>query len=130
MRIDLASSRPPPFPAKLRVDATRVWREFYPVLAKFGLITLADRLALYDLCMVRAEIASLERTVQRESTWFVPSNANGLIAHPAVALLQRLRNFSLRQMVEFGLTPASRVGIGKIAVHDADSEQLKKWNAM
>lgn len=130
MKIGPSSPTPPPFPAKLRVDATRVWKEFFPILAKFGLITLADRHALYDLCMVRAEIASLERVVEREASWFVRSNANGLTAHPAVALLQRMRNFSLRQMAEFGLTPASRVDINKIATHDPDSEQAKKWNSI
>jgi P27 family predicted phage terminase small subunit len=100
----------PNCPAWLDQPARTEWHRIVPELRALGLITLVDRAALAAYCQSYADFRDAVKRVRAEGATIKTANGN-IIANPAVTQKNRALAALKMFIVEFGLSPASRVRI-------------------
>jgi P27 family predicted phage terminase small subunit len=102
-------------------DAARNWWDYYaPLLAGLGVLTEVDRMALADLCRLRASLDRMYAELDAaESVMIVRSPSRGaedgatpnLRTLPVVKDIQSQQALIMRLQEQFGLTPSSRTRV-------------------
>lgn len=100
----------PSCPAHLSQTAKNEWKRISGELHRLGLLTRVDRAALAAYCAAYGYWVEADGVVQRDGITIETDKGN-LIAHPAVGIRNRSLELMHRYLVEFGLTPSSRVGL-------------------
>jgi P27 family predicted phage terminase small subunit len=107
-------------PPDLNGAEADAWREFVPLLAQMGVLTLADGDALGAMCRVKVRMSKalmeLAQAIRRaEDTgrlaFIVGGEKNAARGNPLVKAVAELEDEYLRWLREFGLTPSSRTRI-------------------
>lgn len=122
-------------PRVLSPQARRLWRDLAPVLAGAGLLTIADLPAFTALCMHFGMMVEAAQQVKAEGATIMASMGETR-KHPATSLIAENSRALKSYLVEFGLSPSSRVrlkGMGEgqdsslaemlFASIDGDSEE-------
>ena len=116
LRRDEPKPRPgiPAKPDHLSETAAVVWDWYTVMLDNTGVLTLADGLAMEQLCEVYAEWFDADNAVRELGEYF--TTPSGVIhAHPAVRQRAEARKDLFRLLKEHGLTPASRPDLHALA---------------
>lgn len=101
----------PPCPAHLSTEATAAWKDIAPALQTLGVLTVADGVALEQLCETYADVVALRTDVGqhgRIQTVVTKTGTPMVRARPEVGMLDAAQR-QLRLWLEcFGLTPSAR----------------------
>jgi len=103
----------PPCPKHLRRLARATWNRIGAYLAQLGLLTPVDQDALELLVRAYVEYHRAQSTLERCGATYTIRTASGRVIRPRpeVAIAAEAWKRTLRALTEFGLTPASRVGL-------------------
>jgi P27 family predicted phage terminase small subunit len=97
----------PPCPKFLQVEARKLFKETAAKLARIGLMTELDDMALSMLCQSWQEY--LEATEQVRKTGILVKSPNGLpVLNPYLTVANQALKNVRSLLAEFGLTPSSR----------------------
>lgn len=109
-------------PMEASPDVHEVWSYTLHHLDVMGILTLADRDALYVYCEAVVVHRDASRILAREGMLAPSTSGRGSVRHPAHQIqrdaAQTMRSFAQ----EFGLTPSARSTI-KLHVKDSNKEQ-------
>jgi P27 family predicted phage terminase small subunit len=101
-------------PLHLAPGTRAVWERLAPVMARMGILTTADSMALERLCCCYADIRRLATILEMEGATYETKSVSGVpMTRPRPEASQmadadrRLKNY----LVEFGLTPAARTRV-------------------
>ena len=112
----------PTCPSWITDEAKRLWRELVPDLAKMGCLGRCDRTMLTLLVQTWADWREAEEFLAKHGTTY-PVIRDGqppeFRQYPHVRMARQLSEQVLRFGREFGLTPAARAGLGKVATPPA-----------
>jgi P27 family predicted phage terminase small subunit len=114
----------PARPEFLSEAAETEWDRIVPILLQMRLLTEADGIALAMLCQSYADYLKanddLRRTglVMRTKTGYVTQN-------PLIAIARGYQEMYCKLMLEFGLTPSSRVSVATVGTGGKKSKN--KW---
>ena len=112
----------PSCPSWVSPEAKRCWRELIPQLERLGLLAKCDRTMLTMLCQTWADWRDAQEFIAKHGTTY-PVIRDGqppeFKQYPHVRLARQLADQALRLSREFGLTPAARAGLGKVATPPA-----------
>lgn len=103
----------PEVPARVRQDeiATEFYMRITKHLHSMKVITMADEIALEQLCIMYSEMAELEKQIVEKGGRVVKSytkNGHTEKTRPEVQQLLEIRRQFNTQLQQFGLTPATR----------------------
>jgi P27 family predicted phage terminase small subunit len=101
----------PRCPQWLDDRAKAEWKRLGPQLIRLGLLTLVDRAAFSAYCQAWAEFDHATRTLKREGQQ-ITTDGGYHAPHPAVAQQRSAWQAIKAFAAEFGLSPASRAGLG------------------
>ena len=116
----------PPKPTALGAVASKEWDRITPMLFELGLLTAVDGAALAAYC------ANFQRWHEAETlikaSGLVIEAERGPVRNPAVGIANESMAQMHKFLVEFGLTPASRIRLIAIpsAAKDGGDDELKK----
>ncbi len=111
----------PSCPTFLGQMAKAEWRRIAPKLRDLGLLTQIDRAALAAYCQAYGRWQEAEKQVQ---TLLVKTKQGGIIQNPLLGIANRAMDQMNRVLVEFGMTPSSRVRVTR--TEDMDDSQAKQ----
>ncbi len=111
----------PPCPKILQGDARKHYLKTARKLARIGLLTELDDLALSMLCQSWAEY--LEATDQEIKTGMLVKSPNGFpVLNPYLIAANQALKMVRSLLAEFGMTPGSRSRIQAAATEEPDNE--------
>ena len=114
----------PPCPKFLQGDARKQYRKTAKKLARIGLITELDDMALAMMCQAWAEY--LEATEQVKKSGMLVKSPNGFpVLNPYLIAANQALKKVRSLLAEFGMTPGSRSRIQAAAVEEPDDEWMK-----
>jgi P27 family predicted phage terminase small subunit len=115
----------PPCPKFLQGEAQKLFKETAKKLARIGLMTELDDMALSMLCQAWQEY--LEATEQVRKSGILVKSPNGFpVLNPYLTVANQALKKVRALLAEFGMTPGSRSRINAgIADDDADNEWAK-----
>lgn len=129
---ELKAELPEP-PAVVEGRSLEVWNEIAPMLYSLGVITKRDRFALARYCITYAEWeAAVDIGRKYGPTITVKDKAGnpvGLKMNPQIRDARTLAMLLMKLEAEFGMTPASRAGVGQVQDNKNDDslqEMLKR----
>jgi P27 family predicted phage terminase small subunit len=112
----------PECPDWLEDEAKKEWFRIVPELERLGLLTVVDIAALIGYCQSWARYIEAEKYLSENDTVFVTDK--GYMGQvPQVAMAQKYLKLCQSFMIQFGLTPSSRV---KISVPEEDEDPMAK----
>lgn len=103
-------------PSWLSKEAKAEWRRVVPELERLGLLKAGDRSGLANYCETWATFVAATKRVQSEG--LTVEIAQGMVAHPAVAIARNAGKEIRSWCAEFGLTPSSE---GRLNIPEAPS---------
>ena len=113
-------------PSWVKGRARKVWEEITPKLARMGVLTKIDRLALARYCDTWAMWHECREFIAKHGSMYPIKGKDGkpkyFGQYPVVAQLHKHAEVLRRLEVEFGLTPAARTRIKVEAPKDADRD--------
>lgn len=113
-------------PEWLADEAVKEWHRIGPELIRLGLFTSVDVTQLAAYCECYAEVIECKKLIESEGRT-VTTEEGAVYQHPAVGQYHRgltmMRNFAS----DFGLSPASRVGL--IVEKQTQSSVMKRTRA-
>jgi P27 family predicted phage terminase small subunit len=113
----------PPCPTFLQGDARKQYSQMAKKLAKIGLMTELDDLALSMLCQSWSEY--LEANEQVKKTGILVKSPNGFpVLNPYLTVANQALKKVRSLLAEFGMTPGSR---SRIHAAGADDESDNEW---
>ncbi|MDD5059284.1 MAG: phage terminase small subunit P27 family [Sideroxydans sp.] len=96
-----------PCPRWLSGEARKAWRYVAPQLARLGLLTKLDRIALEELCYLYGMARRAKATLEAEGLTF--TTPNGYVQQrPEVAIVHKCSALMKGYLAEFGMTASSR----------------------
>lgn len=119
---------PPPPPWLTCERSIAHWERIGPMLVEKRLLCQLDADTFAMMCKTLSELQECNEQIAQDGTFLVGSKGS-LVAHPGVAIRNRLRTDFLRYAREFGMTYSSRIGLGSGEKQDeADpiEEMLKR----
>jgi P27 family predicted phage terminase small subunit len=106
-------------PAHLDEDETAIWDQLIPHLSKIGTLQKCDAGSLETYCtqyasLIRNKKALAEHRKAHGSDFYSTDGRHGEVVrtHPAVGIIERAGKQVKSLATEFGMTPASRKGMG------------------
>jgi len=115
----------PPCPKFLQGDARKQYRKTAKKLARIGLITELDDMALAMLCQGWAEY--LEATEQVKKSGLLVKSPNGFpVLNPYLIAANQALKKVRSLLAEFGMTPGSRSRIQAAATSDESDDEWTK----
>lgn len=109
---------PPNPPTTLTREAAAEWRRIVPELARLELLKTVDRAALTAYCECWSRFTAAQKLIKRDG--LLGENSQGIVRHPAVAIVEAASKELRAWANEFGLTPAAENRIGKKEPTDGD----------
>jgi len=109
----LAPDPPEWLPAEARAE----WDRIIPELQRLQLIKPLDRAALTAYCLTWDRLVSAQREVEANGS-VLGRNAQGLVRHPAVAVVEAASKELRSWTSEFGLTPSAEARISRPEADD------------
>lgn len=105
-------SAPPPPASLTSPDAVELWEsEAVQALFEHGVMTVADVPALTLMCQHYGDYAEARAVLDKQGR-FAYGSTGQMIAHPAIAILEKSSMQFLRYAGEFGMTPTARTRVG------------------
>ncbi|MDP9165150.1 MAG: phage terminase small subunit P27 family, partial [Actinomycetota bacterium] len=105
----------------LPAEAAAEWARVVPELARLELVKPADRAALAAYCLAWDRLVGAQRELTANGS-VLGSNSQGLVRHPAVAVIEAASR-ELRQWCdEFGFTPSAENRLAVTAPDDLDDD--------
>lgn len=117
--MEALSVEPPPF--VIDFEASEVWAICAPEVLSRDEAKPSDRVLLTAYCVAAGEVAAAMRIVESEG--MIEKRPNGLMKHPAAAIMIEHLSVMAKLSDELGLTPLSRARLQK-AQAEADSKSL------
>lgn len=103
----------PECPSWLDKEAKAEWKRLIPILTQMGILTLADRQALAQLCQARSDYVRAAKRVRKDGETFM--TPKGFVAkHPMVTVMNEAFARWYRLMPHFGLSPSARAGLATV----------------
>ncbi len=102
------ASGSPTCPTWLSKEAKKAWKEIVPELAKIGLISVVDKIALSALCQAWAEFEISTKTLNKKNGRLFTMETGYVGQHPAVAQQRSAWQAIKMFCALFGLDPSSR----------------------
>ena len=127
---EFSSGMPEP-PEWLTTFALKEWSRLAPELVELGLLGPESRAMFAAYCQAWANYEKAEKLVKKHGM-LTPSTVGTPMIHPYVKIRDQERRAMIKAASEFGLSPASRVGIGAETKEAADplgAFALKKGKA-
>lgn len=118
----------PPPPAHLSVRAKAAWRTIGPKLAKYGLMTELDAIALEVLCTAYAETLTAAGQLKTKDLVILAGQNGTPMANPLVGIIGKNLTTLRWALGRFGMTPADRSGIKASNKQDAVDEMDELLN--
>ena len=111
----------PACPDWLNARAKSAWANVVPELLSVGVLTIADGLALQQLCEAYADWKEACEIIGREGITYIDDKGNSKI-NPAARIKSDADKRVRMWLIEFGLTPSARTRLsgGKSAEEQAD----------
>lgn len=106
---------PPTAPEWLPDEARAEWERVVPELARLELIKPVDRASLTAYCLTWDRLVQAQRLVSQDGV--LGSNSQGVVRHPAVAVVEAASKELRAWAGEFGFTPSAE---NKLSVQEAD----------
>ena len=114
----------PPCPKFLQGEAREAYRKTAKKLARIGLLTELDDMALSMLCQGWADY--LEATDQVRKSGILVKSPNGFpVLNPYLVAANQALKKVRTLLVEFGMTPGSRSRIQALGAEEPDNEWAK-----
>jgi len=118
----------PDMPAHLDREARREWRRLVPILLSMRVLTVADGVALANLCqaysmLVRAHQAMQQAAKSGGSGLLMKTPSGYVQQSPLIGIINSQVEIINRISREFGLTPASRTRVA--AMNDSENDALE-----
>lgn len=118
---------PPPFkrlapepPDFLAGEALDEWRRVVPELQRLELTKPLDRASLTAYCLTWQRLCQAQLEVARDGV--LSTNSQGVVRHPAVAVVEAASKELRAWAHEFGLTPASEANVSSGGDDGAEDE--------
>lgn len=111
---------PPEAPDWLPDEARAEWERVIPELQRLQLTKPLDRAALTAYCLTWDRLVTAQREVTSCGS-VLGQNSQGIVRHPAVAVVEAASKELRAWAAEFGLTPAAESKISKPEADDGDS---------
>jgi P27 family predicted phage terminase small subunit len=109
---------PPEAPAWLPDEAAAEWERVVPELARLELLKPVDRASLTAYCLTWDRLVTAQRLVTEDGV--LSSNSQGVVRHPAVAVVEAASKELRAWAAEFGFTPSAE---NKLKVQESDDDQ-------
>lgn len=103
---------PPEAPEWLPVEARAEWDRVVPELARLELSKPVDRAALTAYCLTWDRLVSAQRLID-EAGSVLGTNSQGLVRHPAVAVVEAASKELRAWCSEFGFTPSAEQRVSR-----------------
>jgi len=105
---------PPEAPAWLPAEAAAEWERVVPELARLELLKPVDRASLTAYCLTWDRLVEAQRLVTQDGV--LGENSQGIVRHPAVAVVEAASKELRAWASEFGFTPSAE---NKLAVKES-----------
>lgn len=109
---------PPEPPYFLEGEALAEWNRVVPELARLELLKPIDSAALTAYCLAWARLVDAQAVIAREG--ILGHNSQGLVRHPAVAVLEAASKDLRAWAGEFGLTPSAETRVTRPEAGDGE----------
>lgn len=107
---------PPEPPEILTGVALEEWHRVAPELQRLQLTKPVDAASLAAYCLAFQRLCEAQRIIDSEG--ILGRNSQGRVRHPAVAVLEAASKDLRAWANEFGFTPSSENGVGKVEAND------------
>ena len=115
----------PPCPRWLNEEAKKEWRRIVPELARIGVLTIVDRLALAGYCQAYARWRQAEEAIEKYG--MIGKTESGYVQQlPYVSIAQKSLALMRNLAAEFGMTPSSRSRI-KADTSEKDKDPFEEF---
>lgn len=116
---------PPAAPEWLPAEAAAEWERVVPEMARVNVLKEADRAALVAYCLTWDRLVSAQRELA-ESGSVLGRNSQGVVRHPAVAVVEAASKELRAWCAEFGFTPSAenRLAVTPGSAPDDDEDPL------
>lgn len=106
--------------------ALEEWNRVAPLLSEIGLLTEGDRTALTAYCTIYQRWVSAEQQILKEGV-FREFETGYVQVNPYVTVANRSLKQMKEFMIEFGLTPSSRVRLGGAATTPGKRDSFSEF---
>jgi P27 family predicted phage terminase small subunit len=110
---------PPSAPEWLPAEAAAEWARVVPELARLELLKPVDRASLTAYCLTWDRLVAAQRLVTNEGV--LGQNSQGIVRHPAVAVVEAASKELRAWAGEFGFTPSAE---NKLSVQGVDDDSV------
>ena len=124
----LPLSGEPDMPAHLDREARREWKRLVPILLSMRVLTVADGMALANLCHAYSLLVHAHEAMQQAAkaggSGLLMKTPSGYVQQsPLIGIINSQVEIINRISREFGLTPASRTRVA--AMNDSEDDALE-----
>jgi len=96
------------------------WKRLEPMLLRLRVLTEADSIALGNLCLDVSLLERAQRKLADDGLLYVVPATKHVQQNPILRVVSQTSDRVMRQLREFGLTPASRTAIQALPATEAD----------
>jgi P27 family predicted phage terminase small subunit len=96
----------PPYPSQLDAEGHRMWRKLVPILLRMRVLTVADGIALGNLCDSCSTMVQAQSKL-RETGLLLKTSSGYVQQHPLISIVSSSMETVNKPAKEFGLTPAA-----------------------
>jgi P27 family predicted phage terminase small subunit len=111
---------PPIAPEWLPPVAREEWDRIVPELARLELLKVADRAALTAYCLAWDRLVQAQKQITADGV--LGTNSQGVVRHPAVAVVEAASKELRSWAAEFGLTPSAENKLAVRETNDGDND--------
>ncbi len=120
----------PEMPGHLDREARRQWKRLVPILLSMGVMTVADGIALGNLCMAYSMLLKAYKDMQAAtkggSSGLLMKTPSGYVQQsPLIGIINNQIDIVNRLSQQFGLTPASRTRLASAPEQTTDPLEAK-----
>lgn len=113
---------PPEAPEWLPAEARAEWERVVPELSRLQLTKPVDRAALTAYCLTWDRLVRAQRTLEDDGGSVLSRNSQGVVRHPAVAVIEAASKDLRAWCAEFGFTPSAEQKVAGKDSDDGDEE--------
>lgn len=113
---------PPEAPDWLPEEARAEWARVVPELSRLDLVKPIDRAALAAYCLTWDRFVRAQAEIEADGGSVLGRNSQGVVRHPAVAVLEAASKELRAWAQEFGLTPSAEQRVAAKGGHGGEDE--------